>query len=221
MIPPSIYFPGALLPCIAGVTQLKTLIPGEDIANFISTLTLTYAPAASDISIAALILQLPNLETINLKGCILAGTKTVDGIVKRCPKIKKVNLKGTKVSEDDVGAVLNKYGRKLEVLKVDNVAFRVRRSHPPDGTIMPSTGSGHYLRLRAVQIHYPSLSTWRLRQLPNGRLPCPCSAIWADDRLSQPSTRVRRSPYRLAQIPVHLPIGDSPISTRSPASGQD
>ena len=112
---------------MARTTRLKPLTPHKDITTEFKSLILTHAPSVPDIAIAGLIHSLPDLEVINLKGCTLAGKKTVETIVKQCGKLRRVNLKGTNVSEGDVRLLLHKFALQLEGFKVDKVRFSVSR----------------------------------------------------------------------------------------------
>lgn len=125
LLAPSLHLPGALLSCVAGIDRLKPLIPPPAILPFITTLILTHAPKASDVSIASMIWDIPTLEVLNFKGCSLAGSKTVDAVIKRCPRLRRVNLKGTNVNENDLQMLLVSYGQQLEGLKVDKIYFEV------------------------------------------------------------------------------------------------
>ena len=91
----------------------------------ITTLVLTHFPTFSDADIAGLVGQLQNLEVINLKGCTLAGSKTMNAILTRCPKLREVNLKGTHVNEGDLRRLLEVCGKHLEALKVEEMSFEV------------------------------------------------------------------------------------------------
>lgn len=68
---------------------------------------------------------MPELEDINLKGCSLAGPRTVDIICKKCKGLKMLNLKGTNVDEMQVREILDLYGKQLEVFKVDRLVIEV------------------------------------------------------------------------------------------------
>ncbi|ODO10010.1 hypothetical protein I350_02234 [Cryptococcus amylolentus CBS 6273] len=122
-IPPTLYLPGDLLPAIAQASRLKPLIPPTISSNLFTSLILINSPTSTDVGLAGLIHHLPSIEIVNLKGCALAGEKTVKTIVSRCPGVKRLNLKGTKVSEKDVAQLLAKFGQQLEGFKVDNVIF--------------------------------------------------------------------------------------------------
>nr|XP_031864346.1 uncharacterized protein CI109_000259 [Kwoniella shandongensis]KAA5531418.1 hypothetical protein CI109_000259 [Kwoniella shandongensis] len=122
-IPPRLILPGELLPSISKADYLKTLIPTSSSQSHYTHLILTHASSATDIGLAGLIYHLPDLEVINLKGCTLAGSRTVQTIMERCGSLKRVNLKGTKVGEKEVGALLRKFGKQLEGLKVDDIVF--------------------------------------------------------------------------------------------------
>jgi hypothetical protein len=78
----------------------------------------------TDAAVAGLVSVLPNLELINLKGCSLVAGKTVDALVKRCPKLKGFNLKQTKIREAELKLLLDAFGTQLERLKVDGVTSR-------------------------------------------------------------------------------------------------
>lgn len=124
-MPPVLYFPGALLPVIAKMDRLKPLRPpATDEASYTS-LVLTHASAATDVAIAGLIHNLTHLEVINLKGCSLAGAKTVGTLVKRCSKLRRINLKGTKVVVVEVQKVFAAFHNQLEGFKVEDVRFDV------------------------------------------------------------------------------------------------
>jgi hypothetical protein len=105
--------------------HLKLLIPPKSDAGSFMTLSLKHAGKASDVSIAAMIYHLPNLEVINLKGCSLAGPKVVETVIKRCKKLRRINLKFTQVKEKDVKLLLDEFGDQLEVFKVNMVIFEV------------------------------------------------------------------------------------------------
>ncbi|TYJ58597.1 hypothetical protein B9479_000808 [Cryptococcus floricola] len=122
-IPPTLYLPGDLLPAIAQASRLKPLIPPTISSNLFTSLILINSLTSTDVGLAGLIHHLPSIEIVNLKGCALAGEKTVKTIVSRCPGVKRLNLKGTKVSEKDVAQLLAKFGQQLEGFKVDNVIF--------------------------------------------------------------------------------------------------
>ncbi|WWC88536.1 uncharacterized protein L201_003447 [Kwoniella dendrophila CBS 6074] len=124
VFPPHLYLPGELLPSISTTDYIKTLIPSEKTRSFFTSLTLKHASKGSDLGISALIYNLPNLDTINLKGCELAsGNKTIKVILDRITGLKSINLKGTKIVEQDVKDLLDKFGKRLEVFKVDNISF--------------------------------------------------------------------------------------------------
>ncbi|ODO05171.1 hypothetical protein L198_01859 [Cryptococcus wingfieldii CBS 7118] len=122
-IPPTLYLPGDLLPAIAQASRLKPLIPPTISSNLFMSLILINSLTSTDVGLAGLIHHLPSIEIVNLKGCALAGEKTVKTIVSRCPGVKRLNLKGTKVSEKDVAQLLATFGQQLEGFKVDNVIF--------------------------------------------------------------------------------------------------
>ena len=123
LVPPELHLPAELLPALAKTQSLKPFHPSD--AGSFTSLRLTHASAVSDIAIAGLIHQLPNLETLVLKGCTKAGARTVKTILERCPKLRRLNLKGANVSEGDVKALLNAYGSQIQAFKVDNVVFEV------------------------------------------------------------------------------------------------
>jgi hypothetical protein len=110
---------------MAKTEHLKPLIPPKPNAGSITTLSLKHAGKASDVSIAAMIYHLPNLEVINLKGCSLAGSQVVETVIKRCKKLRRINLKLTQVKEEDVKLLLDEFGHQLEGFKVDVVVFKV------------------------------------------------------------------------------------------------
>ncbi|CAD6566349.1 MAG: hypothetical protein TREMPRED_002493 [Tremellales sp. Tagirdzhanova-0007] len=121
-LPPSVYLPGDLLPYISTAQRIKPLIPNEGLVPPITTLVLTDAKAASDVVIASLIRD--TLQVINLKGCTLVGTKTMDAIITRCTKLRIVNLKGTQVKERDLQLLLLALGGQLQRLKVDTLSIK-------------------------------------------------------------------------------------------------
>ncbi|KAK8858720.1 hypothetical protein IAR55_002949 [Kwoniella newhampshirensis] len=122
-IPPRLILAGELLPAISAADYLKNLIPPERDRLQYTQLILTHVCSATDIGIAGLIYHLPNLEVINLKGCTLAGPRTVKTILERCSNLRRINLKSTKIGEKEVGMLLRKFGKQLEGLKVDTVTF--------------------------------------------------------------------------------------------------
>ncbi|WVW84841.1 hypothetical protein I302_106876 [Kwoniella bestiolae CBS 10118] len=123
LVPPHLYLPGELLPSISSAEHVKSLIPSPEIRDQFTALTLKHASKASDLGISAIIYNLPCLESINLKGCTLAGEKMIKRILERCENVKKINMKGTKITEMGVKGLLDKYGERLEVFKVDDIPF--------------------------------------------------------------------------------------------------
>lgn len=121
MISPELHYPGDLIPALSTASSIKTLHPPADMASSITSLNLRHCPQMTDAAIASLIHHLPNLEYLNLKECTLAGSQTAKTIMKRCANIRGLNLKGTKIGEVDLTALLGKYGDRLERLKVDNL----------------------------------------------------------------------------------------------------
>jgi hypothetical protein len=87
------------------------------------TLKVQHCPQYSDAAVADIIRSMPNLQVVNLKGCSLVGTRTVEEICK-LRYVRRVNLKGTRVGEGDVGMVMREKGETLEGFKVDSVAFK-------------------------------------------------------------------------------------------------
>lgn len=96
--------------------------PGEPLARQYTSLSLTHAAKAPDAAIAKLIRSMPELRSVNLKGCTLAGTQAVEAILK-LEGVNKVNLKGTSVKADHVRELLDAFGSTLVVFKIDNVVF--------------------------------------------------------------------------------------------------
>nr|XP_019012931.1 uncharacterized protein I206_02427 [Kwoniella pini CBS 10737]OCF51712.1 hypothetical protein I206_02427 [Kwoniella pini CBS 10737] len=123
LIPPHLYLPGELLSSVSSADHIKQFIPPSDTRSAYTVLTLKHASKASDIGIAGIIHHLPNLESINLKGCNLCSSRTVKTILNKCENLRKINLKGTKIIEKDIKALLDKFGNQLEVFKIDNVSF--------------------------------------------------------------------------------------------------
>ncbi|KAK6908034.1 hypothetical protein I203_102035 [Kwoniella mangroviensis CBS 8507] len=123
LIPPHLYIPGELLPSISSAEHVKSLIPSPEQREQFTSLSLKHASKASDLGISAIIYNLPNLESINLKGCSLAGEKTIKQILGRCSGLKGLNMKGTKITEGEVKNLLDRFGKRLEVFKVDSVFF--------------------------------------------------------------------------------------------------
>ncbi|WWC62760.1 uncharacterized protein I303_105357 [Kwoniella dejecticola CBS 10117] len=123
LVPPHLYLPGELLPSIASANHLKVFIPAPETQAAYTSFTLKHASKATDVGIASVLYHLPNLQSVNLKGCSLASSRTVQTILKRCDGLKKINLKGTKVTEADLKALLDKFGKQLEVFKVDEDVF--------------------------------------------------------------------------------------------------
>jgi len=122
-IPPTIYLPAELLPAVASTDKLKPFWPAD--MDRITTLILKHATAVDDTAVAGTVYHLPVLEAINLKGCSLAGNKTVATMIKRCPGLTKINLKGTAVNETGVRDLLDTYGEKLKVFKIDQTIIDV------------------------------------------------------------------------------------------------
>ncbi|WWC96255.1 hypothetical protein V866_003122 [Kwoniella sp. B9012] len=123
LIPPHLYLPGELLPSIFSAEHVKSLIPLPELRDQFTSLSLKHASKASDLGISAIIYNLPNLESINLKGCSLAGDKTIKQILGQCSGLKRLNMKGTKITEGDVKSLLDRFGKGLEVFKVDSIYF--------------------------------------------------------------------------------------------------
>lgn len=121
--PPEVILPGNLLPVVATAERLIPYRPKTGTSY--TKLSLKHAPKASDVAIAGLIHSMPNLEEINLKGCTLAGARTVDIICKKCKSLKRLNVKGTNVNEQGMREILDLYGKQLEVFKIDRVLIEV------------------------------------------------------------------------------------------------
>ena len=127
-IPPTLYLPGDLLPAVASAQKLKPFWPAD--MGRITTLVLRHAPHADDTAIAGLVYYLPNLTTINLKSCALAGSKTVFTLIKRCPGLEGINIKGTAINETGIRELLAAFGAKLKVFKVDQTIIEVSSPAP-------------------------------------------------------------------------------------------
>lgn len=76
----------------------------------------------TDAAIADTITHMPNLRSVNLKGCSLVGERTCAAIL-GLKDLSRVNLKGTKASDPDLTAILKAKADELEVFKVDTVVF--------------------------------------------------------------------------------------------------
>ena len=124
MFPPTIFLPGNILVAVAQTQMLKPFRPPRNLDQYTS-LVLTHAPLATDVAIAGLIAVLPHLQTVNLKGCKLAGRRTVDAMIKFCPQLKRINLKSTEVDAEDVKKLFRRFGLDLQGFKVDKVKFDV------------------------------------------------------------------------------------------------
>jgi hypothetical protein len=111
------------LPSLAKADRLKPFWPTHPEA--FTSLVIQHAPSLSDRAFAGLVYRMPDLTTINLKGCSLAGKETVATLIKRCPALRRINLKGTGVVEDDVKKLLDRYGQGMEGFKVDLVLIEV------------------------------------------------------------------------------------------------
>ncbi|RXK40054.1 hypothetical protein M231_02694 [Tremella mesenterica] len=168
LVPPEIYLPAGELPAIAETKHLKPLFPSEETRNWYTSLVLTHAAKPSDVSVAGLIHHLPELQTINLKGCSLVETKTVETILKRSVKLRKINLKGTKVGERHVKALLETFGDQMETFKVDKVIF-----NNPNETFPSSYPSITHLCLPGAILHGPHTSTARFLGRTNYPKPRP------------------------------------------------
>ena len=120
--PPEVYLPCDQLPSLSNIQRLKAVWPTDP--GEYTELTIKNGSAVLDIALANLIHLMPRLQVINLKGCSLAGSRTVEQILK-LTDVKKVNLKGTKVDEGGVKAILERFGQQLEAFKVDNVVIEV------------------------------------------------------------------------------------------------
>ena len=88
-----------------------------------TTLKIQHCPQYSDAAFADMVRMMPQLQTVNLKGCTLVGEQTVKAVIK-LEGLRSVNLKGTRVTEGDVRELLGKKGGGLVVFKVDNVVFK-------------------------------------------------------------------------------------------------
>ncbi|OCF45999.1 hypothetical protein I317_00087 [Kwoniella heveanensis CBS 569] len=123
-VPPHMFLPGNLLPAIAMTDRLKEFIPSRPSSKETYTsLTLAHADKVTDTGVAGLLYHLPNLERVNMKGCLAVGGRTVKIMIDRCKRLRRVNLKGTGVGEEEVRLLLDAFGQQLEGLKVDRVAF--------------------------------------------------------------------------------------------------
>nr|ODN85396.1 hypothetical protein L203_05012 [Cryptococcus depauperatus CBS 7841] len=167
-IPPTLYLPGELLQSVAKTTRLKPVIPPAASANLMTSLILTHSPSSTDVGLAGLIHFLPNLTVINLKGCSLAGEKTVETMIGRCFNLVKINLKETKVREKEVAALLDKFGRQLREFKIgaivtfDNVNSTFGSQHYPyithlslPGNILNRPNFGNTNTTRFTGLGYP------------------------------------------------------------------
>lgn len=133
--PPYMHLPGQRLPTITSAERLIPYRAKPDDAERYTRLTLRHAEKATDTAIAGLIHSMPQLEEINLKGCSLAGQRTVEIICKRCKGIKKLNLKGTSVNEEQMRELLDTFGTQLEVFKIDRVVIEVSHSIQSKSTV--------------------------------------------------------------------------------------
>lgn len=113
---------------ISKTPRLKQLQPIHPL--FFDGLSLTYAGSASDVAIAGMVYQMPRITALNLRGCTLAGKKTIETILRRCSALKRIDLSYTNIKGLDVAELLERFGSQLESFEMLGYDFKVSPYQP-------------------------------------------------------------------------------------------
>ncbi|KAI0036690.1 hypothetical protein K488DRAFT_40679 [Vararia minispora EC-137] len=110
--------PAIILSSDFGGTLNKSVVAAiPSLGHSVHSLSLTYFEKIEDVGFAKVVSALPALQSLNLRGCIRVGQKTVEAVARQCPSLTSINLSYTSVLPLTLLPLLRARRETLKVMK--------------------------------------------------------------------------------------------------------